>query len=258
MVGDDAQGDIGLLTRSIGDPGELARAIEDALRGVDLVDVLDALEQRCHALQAHAGVDVLGRQRLEDVEILLGPHGREFLLHEDEVPHFEVAVLVDHGTALLPVGGTAVVVDLRARAAGSGDAHRPVVVLGAASLDALARDADLTVPDVGRLVVIVVDGDPELVFGETESAIGLASCEQLPREGDRSLLEVVTEGKVARHLEERCVAGRLADLLDVEGPHTLLDTSRARIGRRCLAEEVGLEGHHAGVDEEQRRVVEQQ
>ena len=258
VVGDDAQGDIGLLTRSVGHARQVAGAIEDALRRIDLVDVLDALQQSGHALQAHAGVDVLGRQRLEDIEVLLGPHRGELLLHEDEVPHLEVAVLVDDRSAFKPVRRTSVVVDLRARPARTGHAHGPVVVLGAAALDALARDSDLLVPDVGGLVVVVVDRDPEPVLGEAVPAIGDAAREQLPREGDGAFFEVVAEGEVARHLEEGSMAGGLADLFDIEGAHALLHARRARVGRRGLTEEVGLEGHHAGVDEEQRRVIEEQ
>ena len=54
------------------------------------------------------------------------------------------------------------------------------------------------------------------------------------------------------------MTGGLAHLLDVEGAHTLLHARRARVGRWRLSEEVRLEGHHAGVDEQQRRVVKEQ
>ncbi len=52
--------------------------------------------------------------------------------------------------------------------------------------------------------------------------------------------------------------GGLADVLDVGRAHALLHADRAVVRRRLLAEEVGLEGHHAGVDEQQVGVVEQQ
>ena len=51
--------------------GQLGRAVEHLPHGVDLVDVVDALQQRGHPLQAHAGVDVAGRQLAQDVEVLL-------------------------------------------------------------------------------------------------------------------------------------------------------------------------------------------
>ena len=66
------------------------------------------------------------RQGADDVEVLLGPHRAELVLHEDEVPDLEVAVL-ELGRHRDPVGGlelavgtvlgAAVVEDLRARAA---------------------------------------------------------------------------------------------------------------------------------------------
>ena len=54
------------------------------------------------------------------------------------------------------------------------------------------------------------------------------SGDQLPGELDRALLEVVAEGEVAVHLEERAVPGGLADLLDVQGAHALLHAGGAR------------------------------
>jgi hypothetical protein len=47
------------------------------------------------------------------------------------------------------------------------------------------------------------------------------------------------------------VAGRLADLFDVERAHALLHARRTVELGGLLAEEVGLEGNHAGVDEQQ-------
>src|SRR3712207_8253356 len=67
-------------------------------------------------------------------------------------------------------------------------------------------------------------------------------------------LEVVTEGEVAVHLEERAVAGGLAHLLDVEGAHALLHAGRPRVGRRLPAGQVRDERHHAGHGEQQGRV----
>ena len=54
------------------------------------------------------------------------------------------------------------------------------------------------------------------------------------------------------------MARGLADLFDVESADHLLDAGRAGVGRRGLTEEVGLEGHHARIDEEERGIVEQQ
>ncbi len=133
----------------------------------------------------------------------------------------------------------------------------PVVVLESTLLDALTRDADL-LPEVDRLLVSVEGCHPDLVTVESETALGLGLGDQFPGHLDGALLEVVTEREVAEHLEEGAVAGGLADLLDVEGTHALLCRDGPAVGGLLVAHEVGLERHHAGVDEEQRRIVVEQ
>ena len=133
----------------------------------------------------------------------LAPH----VLHEDEVPDLEVAVLVRLRAAVAAVLGPAVVVDLRAGAAGAGNAHVPVVVLAAAALDPLGGDAGDLPPQVGGLVVVAVHGDPDPVRVEPVAALGLAAGDQLPGVLDRALLEVVAEGEVARPSGRTCCAG---------------------------------------------------
>ena len=110
-------------------------------------------------------------------------------------------------------------------------------------------------PDVDRLVVVEVHRDPKFRFLEPVASIGYRPSQQFPRERNRLLLEVIPEGEVARHLEERRVTGRLADLVDIEGAHDFLHTRGAWIRRRGLTEEIRLEGHHPRVDEEKRRIV---
>ena len=90
----------------------------------------------------------------------LRAHRAELVLHEDEVPDLEVAVLVGDRAALAAVLRAAVVVDLAAGAAGPGDAHVPVVVGHAAALDALLGHADDLLPELDGLVVVLVDGRP--------------------------------------------------------------------------------------------------
>ena len=241
----------------------LAVALAGHLRGagdhrvdlVDLVEVVDALQQGRHPLQAHAGVDVALGQRAGDVEVVLGAHRRELLLHEHQVPELEVAVLVDGRAALGAVLGAAVEVDLAARATGTGHAHVPVVVELAAAGDPRLGHPDRVAPDRERLVVVLVDGGPDQVGVEAVAALRLGGRHQLPGQGDGALLEVVAEREVAVHLEERAVPRGLADLLDVTGAHALLHAGRPVPRRGLLTQEVGLEGHHAGVDEQQVRVV---
>ena len=99
-----------------------------------------------------------------------------------------------------------------------------------------------------------VHGDPQAVGVETQ---GLG--DELPRVGNGLLFEVVAEAEVAQHLEERQVARRVADLVEVvvlaAGAHAFLHRDRPRPRRDLFAQEVGLERHHARDGEQQRRVV---
>ena len=110
-------------------------------------------------------------------------------------------------------------------------------------------------PDVDGLVVVEVDRGPDALRVEAVAALGDRLGGQLPRQRDGLLLEVVAEGEVAVHLEERAVAAGLADLVDVRGADALLHADRALERRGLLAQEVRHELHHAGVDEQQVRVV---
>ena len=79
-------------------------------------------------------------------------------------------------------------------------------------------------PEAGRLVVRVVDGDQQLVLGQPE-LLG----DQVPGKLDRALLEIVAEGEIAEHLEEGVVARGVADIVEVvvlaAGAHAFLRRS---------------------------------
>src|SRR5262249_50192460 len=83
--------------------------------------------------------------------------------------------------------------------------------------------------------------------------------EELPRVRDRLFLEVVAERKIAEHLEERVVAGRDADVLEVVvlagDADALLARRRARVRALVLAGEDILELDHHRVREHERRIV---
>src|SRR5690606_29763465 len=118
-----------------------------------------------------------------------------------------------HDRAAFPaVLRTAVVVDLRARTAGAGNAHVPVVVLGVPGLDALRREPSDLLPQLGGFGVVLVDRDPQPCRVEAVAAFRLRLGDQVPSGLDGAFLEVVAEREVARHLEERVVAGGPAPL----------------------------------------------
>ena len=107
---------------------------------------------------------------------------------------------------------------------------------------------------VRGLVVVLVDRAPEPLGRDAE-----VLRQKLPREADRVALEVVAEAEVAEHLEERVMARRVADVLEVvvlaARAHAMLRARGARDRALLAADEHVLELDHAGVREQQRRVV---
>ena len=131
-------------------------------------------------------------------------------LHEHEVPDLDEAILAAVlRAAPLAELGAHVAEDLRGGTVRAGVGHAPPVVL-VEPLDPVGRNPDHLAPDVGRLVVAEVHGDPELGRIEAEH-LG----HQLPGHGDRLVLEVVTEAEVAHHLEEGEMPGCPANLVEV-------------------------------------------
>ncbi|MHC2377648.1 hypothetical protein ACVIHA_002023 [Bradyrhizobium liaoningense] len=248
MVGDDAERGHGLLARPGAERGR--RRIDQVLEQVGLEHALDALEDAGHPLQAHAGVDRGTRQRLA----LLLRHLLE--LHEHEIPEFEEAVAVLLGRARRPAPDVLAAVDedLRARTTRAGVAHRPEIVRGRDTDDAVVGEAGDLLPKARRLVVGVIDRDEQLVLLQSE-----LGGDQLPGELDRALLEIVAEREIAEHLEEGEMARGVADIVEVvvlaAGAHAFLRGGGALIGPLLHAGEDVLELHHAGIGEHQRRVV---
>jgi hypothetical protein len=252
VVGEDAQRTVDLERLAVGAPAELLAEVDERLELVRLEDRRRALEDRREPVEAQPGVDVLRRQRGEDVLRVL------VVLHEHEVPVLEEALVVAARQVVgLAEVQPAVEVELRARAARAERAGLPEVLRARQRDDPLARHADGE-PDVDRLLVgaeperlvALEDGDPDLLGIEAE-----AVDRELPGELRGALLEVVADREVAEHLEEGEVPGRVADVLDVHRPEALLAGREAVVRRALLAEEVRLERVHARRGEQDRRVV---
>ena len=107
-----------------------------------------------------------------------------------------------------------------------------------------------------RLIVGVIDGDHQALRIDAQPVL---AGDELPGEADRVALEVVAEAEVAQHLEERVMPRRVADVLEIvvlaAGAHAALRAGRAVVAALVLAQEHVLELHHAGVREQQRRIV---
>ncbi len=237
----------------------LGRGAQQVLEQVDLVVRVHVLHDRTDALQAHAGIH---RRRWQRVQHAIGGAVE---LHEDVVPDLDVTVAVFFRRAgwAAPDVGAVIVEDLGARAARAGVAHGPEVVGGvrcafvvADAHHALGRHTDFLGPDVVGFVVAGVDRDPELFLGQVQPLVG---GQEGPGEGDRIALEVIAEAEVAQHLEEGMVARGVADVFQVvvlaACAHALLAADGAGIGALLGTQEAVLELVHAGVGEQQGRVV---
>ena len=255
MVGDHFQRRLIVIGATDGFGGSSQQALEQ----VDLVIRVHVLHDRTDALQAHAGVHRRGGQRVQDTV------GGAVELHEDVVPDLDVAVAVFFRRAgwAAPDVSAVVVEDLGAWAARAGVAHGPEVVgsvRGALVVTdahhALGRHADFLGPDVVGFVVTGVDGDPQFFLRQVQP---LVRSQEGPGEGDGIALEIVAEAEVAQHLEEGVMTGGVADVFQVvvlaAGAYALLAAHGAGIGALFLAEEAVLELVHAGVGEQQGRVI---
>jgi hypothetical protein len=236
---------------------ELRKPLDDRHEQVGSVVRVDPLDNRGQPLEAGAGVDALERQRGQ------AAIGGAVELHEDQVPDLEPAraglrVVRDAVRALGQVRA-AIEVQLAARATRSGVAHPPEVLLVAGgdvapAHDPLRWEADLVRPDRVRLVVIGVDGGGQALGRDAKLA-----GQEVPVPVDGLALEVVAEAPVAEHLEQRLVARRATDLLEVvvlaRHPKADLRIDCAHVVAALLAGQDALERRHPRVHEQERRVV---
>ncbi len=216
------------------------------------------MQHRREPLQPHSGIDTWARQRRQSAS------GIAIELHEHQVPDFDVAIAFGVGRARRAAFnfGAVVVENFAARPARPGIGHLPEVIRHVLRLPrfvadahaALRRHADFPGPEVVGLVVVDVDRSPEFFFRQL---VDLG--QQLPRKVNRIALEVVAEAEVAQHLEERMVPRGVAHVLQIvvlaAGAQRLLCSGRARVWPLLPPGKNVLELHHAGIDEQQRRIV---
>ena len=129
-----------------------------------------AARRRC--AQPHAGVDRRARQ----IDPLAARQGLE--LHEHEVPDLDeaVAIRVRRSRAARPELVTVVVENLRARPAGPvSPIAQKLSLVAMRMIRSSGSPGDLP-PQIERLVIVVIDGDGELVRRQAEVA-----RQQVPR-----------------------------------------------------------------------------
>ena len=232
---------------------------QQVLEQVDLVVGVHLLHHRRDTLQTHAGIHRRGRQRVQHAI------GSPVELHEHVVPDFDEAVTIFFRRTGRAAPDVVAVVeeDLGAGAARAGIAHRPEVVgrVGRALVvadahDLLGRHTDFLVPDVEGFVIGGVHRDHQLVLRQAQP---LRRGQELPGVMDGITLEVIAEAEVAQHFEEGVVTGGVTDVVQVivlaTGTHALLAGGGTGVATLFQTEEAVLELVHAGVGEQQGRVV---
>ena len=257
VVGEHAIGSAG-GTVIIGPPHDLDRVRDNRLKEIGIEVGRHVLHHRGDALEAGSGIHRgLG-------QILPRPVGLQVVLHKDEVPDLELLPLLVQAHELFcgeltPAAlgpGTQVHVQLGVGPGRTGIGHLPEVVLVPETENAAVGDAGDLPPQLARFIVGVVHRDVEAVGIDAEPLI---TGHPVPRVFDRFLLEIVAEGEVAEHLEERVVACRVADLLQVvvlpARADALLAGHRTRVVATFQALKHPLELHHSGVGEQQRGVI---
>src|SRR5581483_3403313 len=138
VVGDDPVPHVVIVAAdAVSSRRDLGDLVDHRAQQIGFVDIVDALQNAGDALDTHSGVNILARQGPQDLEVGLRRAVAANVLHEHEIPDLDVAVLAGDRSAFGTVCRAAVVIDFGRRSTRSRNAHRPVVVGHAATLNSL-------------------------------------------------------------------------------------------------------------------------
>ena len=172
------------------------------------------------------------------------------VLRKNKIPYFKEAVTVTADTARRFTAAallTKININLGVRTTGAG-ANLPEVIFQ--RHDMIRQHISLFQPYGTCLIILRVDGNPELVFGKFDNF-----CQKFPRPWNRFFLEVVAEGEVSKHLEEGLMTCGTPDILDIAGPYTALTGYDTIVGGLHLSCKERLQWCHASADQEQCRII---
>ena len=258
MIGNHAIGHDVLFDFGIGMARQFLRLVNQRQEQIGLVVGIDALQDRHDALEAHAGIDVLGGQRMQF------RRAGALVLNEHQIPDFQearaIAVDAAHVTGhvlLVAILRAAIVVNLAVGTARPDLGHFPEVFFAAeeqqmrldrspaacASNSRLRRRA---APRPARLQSTWPTGG-SCPAPTPRSAIATPT-RWLPSCSNRQTTSCPASrrtygGSVAAHVVQVVVLARHA--------HALLRIGHARVRPRAQTQEHILELHHARVGEQQ-------
>ena len=238
VVGDAAQPATIVAFIVIFRTANLGFSLHDREQDIDVEVGRYALEDARGPLQPHPGIDVLARQWTEIIRWVANP----VELGEDQIPDLNVLAVfegvVDFGT------WSADTIGALARCA-----RRPKVIRLVHPRDPGHGNPDLFVPNRGRLIVILVDGDRQPFRWNAEP---LLVGQELPCPRDRFVLEVIAKAEIPEHLEEGMVIRGSSDVVDIARAKALLASRRSGKVEFHFAQKVVLELVHPRRSEQNR------
>ncbi len=244
VVGDHPHGDVllacerGLVVHA----GNIGDGRKQRRENIAVVIGTFALQHGRDPLEAHAGIDVLFRQRFQGAVLL------PVVLDKHEVPQFDNPVIPSVDEFFPGKIFGEIDMDFGARPAGAGLPHLPEVVFLAELHNVNGVDIGLALPDIEAFLVIVVNGGVQPLLRKLPDL-----REQFPCPDNRLFLVVVAERPVAEHLEKGVVVGVAAHILEIvmlaRRTDALLRIDRPCIGARTLVEKHILELVHARIGE---------
>ena len=246
MVGYNTKRNVAFLVIVILYSGNVGNVLHDIADGVHLKEVINALHDARKPFKTHAGINIAAfKARIISVAVV-------FKLSENKVPELGVSVAVTARAAIRRAAAvffTAVKVNFRAGTAGACSVL-PEIVLLAKPYDPFGSHPDLLCPDVKGFVVVLKDGDPELVHRHFHN-LGA----ELPCPGGGFMLEIIAERKVSEHFKISSVPCGYADSFNIRRAYALLAGGHSLSGRSKLARKIFFERSHACVDEQQALVA---
>ena len=233
---------IGLIFRMC----QLTHTVTQCLQCVHIENGIHILYNHSQTLQSHTSIDILLFQLgVMVVSIILE-------LGKYVVPYLHVPITVTaYGTSRFATAifFSAVIINLRTRAAGS-CAMLPEVILLAEPENPVCRNANLLIPDIERLIIVLINRRIQTILVK---AYHLG--QKFPRPGNRLVFKIISEREVTKHLKKCTMTGCLADILDITGTNTFLTGRYTSSRRNLLSGEIWLQRSHTGIDQQQAVVI---
>src|SRR5947209_11783337 len=182
VVGEDAQGDVGLFALAIACLSQCREMINDGAEQVGIEDRFLALHHHREALQTHAGVNIfLGQRCTGTIKVMV-------ILHEDEVPDLQEALTITTRLAIsLPttVLYTTIIINLRVRSTRTrGPRRSPPVIFQA--YNRLIWITGHLGPIDRCFIVIGMYRGIQTIRRQPDPL-----CQKLPGKGNRLMLKVI-------------------------------------------------------------------